>query len=72
MIWETSPGEGMAALFTSTQVSTRQAPRTAANRADQLEAFPVLWAAPGSIARTFPGNWTRLAPTRDANSRPRG
>lgn len=36
-------------------------PRTAANRADELEDFPVLWAAPGAIARTLP--W-QLDPAR--------
>lgn len=56
----------VAALPTNTGVRTGWAPRTAANRADELEDFPVLWAAPGAIARTLP--W-QLDPARSDQRR---
>ncbi|MET7323795.1 hypothetical protein [Streptomyces sp. NPDC005549] len=58
----------VAALPTGIGVRTGSAPRTAANRADELEDFPVLWAAPGAIARTLP--W-QLDPARSDQRRTR-
>ncbi|MEV5757612.1 hypothetical protein AB0L61_12700 [Streptomyces tendae] len=56
----------VAALPSGSGVRSSSAPRSVADRADELEDFPVLWAAPGTIARTLP--W-QLDPARSDQRR---
>ncbi|CAL9543502.1 hypothetical protein [Streptomyces sp. NPDC057340] len=56
----------VAALPSGSTVKTSSVPRSAADRADELEDFPVLWAAPGTVARSLP--W-QLDPARSDQRR---
>jgi hypothetical protein len=46
----------------------RSGSNSSRDRADEVEDFPVMWAAPGTIARTLPWQWTPAARSRSTTA----